>query len=151
MKINFLILFVLSLFVSNIALGCSASLTLSNMPLYFFTHPLGIYTIDLSPTMNIIDGDDHSGYPYYEKIWSGSCPGGLSGHDNTCIEFTVYPDATNFSPGNIMQKIKQYTHGKANRGEVRIITDSTESNYVYTTDHEQNFCGPYTVPTSKID
>jgi len=128
---------------------CSSSLTLPNVPLFFYSNPLGIYTINLTPTMTAIEsGDDESGQPYYEKSWRGDCPGGLSGSGNSCVEFTVYPDATNFTPGNIMQKIEQYTSGRPNRGEVRIITNSDQTQYVYTTDHESTFCGPYAVPQS---
>lgn len=125
---------------------CSAPPTLSNVDMYFYDHDLGIYTIYLRPTLDaIIANQTGSGNPYYEKTWTGSCPGGLIGDDDSCIEFTVYPAATNFSPGNIMTKIEHYTHGKPNRGEVRIITDNGETQYVYTTDHENTFCGPYKI------
>ena len=57
-----------------------------------------------------------------------------------------YPETSNnFSPNNIMQQIEQYTDGKPNRGEVRVITDNARANYVYTTDHERTFCGPYAI------
>jgi hypothetical protein len=120
--------------------GCSSS---------FYQNPLGSYTIQLQSTMNAIQsGDDESGYPYYEKTWRGPCPGGLDGSDDNCVEFTVYPTKSNFAPGNIMHKIEQYTHGRRNRGEVRIITNSDQTQYVYTTNHEKTFCGPYAVPQS---
>ena len=128
---------------------CSAQPILPNESLYFYNHSIGTYTINLNPTLQAIeDGQDHSGYPYYEKTWSGSCPAGLDGNNDTCIEFTVYPDGTNFSPTTIMKKIEKYTHGKPNRGEVRVISDSTETQYAYTIDHEQTFCGPYSIEQS---
>lgn len=42
---------------------CSSSLTLSNVPLFFYSHSIGTYTIKLKPTMNAIEsGDDESGF-----------------------------------------------------------------------------------------
>ena len=131
------------------AADCSNQPILPNETLYFYHHSIGTYTINLNPTLQAIaDGQDHSGYPYFEKTWTGSCPAGLDGNNDTCIEFTVYPDGTNFSPTDIMNKIEKYTHGKPNRGEVRVISDSSETQYVYTTDHENTFCGPYAVQTA---
>ncbi len=128
---------------------CSADAVIQDVHMYFFKHYLGIYRIDLSSTLSAVaDGNDHSGYPYYEKTWMGKCPHGLRG---ACIEFTVYPNNTNFSPAGIMRKIKKYTHdGQPNRGEVRVITNSAQSRYVYTTNHERTFCGPYPVPTDAV-
>lgn len=129
------------------AAECSSSATLLNIPLKFYSHSIGTYTIFLTDTLTAIANGqaDQNGYqkPYYEKNWTGDCPGGLSGDD--CIEYTVYPDATNYSPGDIMEAIEKYNHGDPDRGEVRIITDNAESNYVYTTDHESAFCGPYAI------
>ncbi|MCX7125337.1 MAG: hypothetical protein NTU49_06240 [Gammaproteobacteria bacterium] len=45
-----------------------------------------------------------------------------------------------------MQEIEQFDGGGTNRGEVRIITDGSEQNYVYTTDHEKTFSEPCAVP-----
>ena len=132
---------------------CSPSSTLSNVPLFFYDNPLGTYTINLNNTLTAIangsadQGGDSA--PYFEKTWKGSCPGGLQGDNGSCNEYTVYPNDTNFSPSGIMEKIKQDNNNKPNRGEVRIITDNAEANYVYTTDHEKTFCGPYPVPSSK--
>lgn len=127
---------------------CSQSQTLVNIPLSFYKNSLGTYNIILTDTLTAIATGtaDSNGYsaPYYEKNWMGACPGGLTGEN--CHEYTVYPDATNFAPGDIMSKIEQYTNGESNRGEVRILTDSSETYYVYSTDHEQNFCGPYPMP-----
>ena len=138
------------------ATDCSNALVLQNVPQTFMdrdyhSHALGNYTISLISTLHdIADGAANSnGYqiPDYKKPWTGACPSGLSG---ACFEFTVYPGAAqaNFSPNNIMQKIEQYTSGHPNRGEVRIITDAAETHYVYSTDHERTFCGPYLVPTA---
>ncbi len=142
----------LSLMVNTVFADCSSSPILYNVPLKFYSNPLGIYTIFFSNTLSAIaDGQaDQNGYvkPYYEKSWRGSCPGGLDGNDGTCNEYTVYPNDTNFSPSGIMEKIEQYTDGNPNRGEVRILTDNDESHYVYTTDHEETFCGPYLMPPS---
>ena len=122
--------------------ACTHSSLLSNTPLYFYHHYLGIYNIYLAPTLTAIDnGDSGRGYPYYKKRWRGKCPHHLRG--KKCVEFTVYPNNDNFSPRGIMKKIKKYTHGKRNRGEVRIITNYAETKYVYTTNHEKKFCGPY--------
>ncbi len=125
--------------------------TLDNVPLFFYSNPLGTYNIFLTDTLTAIadhiadnNGDNP---PYYEKNWTGSCPKGLTG--GNCHEYTVYPDATNFSPGDIMTKIKNFSGGAPNRGEVRIITDSSETNYVYTTDHEHTFSVACTMPGSQ--
>lgn len=130
---------------------CTSSPTILSVPLKFYSHPIGTYTIFLSDTLTAIaDGQaDENGYekPYYAKSWDGACPSGLNG--DGCREYTVYPDKTNFAPGDIMKKIEEHNNGNPNRGEVRIITDNSESNYVYTTDHERTFCGPYPVPTEK--
>ena len=127
---------------------CSQSQTLLNVPLFFYTSSLGTYNIALTDTLTAIangTADKNAGEsPYYEKDWTGDCPGGLSG--SNCNEYTVYPDSTNFTPGDIMVKIEKYTSGLPNRGEVRILTDNSETQYVYTTDHEKTFCGPYPIP-----
>ena len=105
---------------------------------------MGTYTIDLTATLNAAtDGNKHTGNPFYEKKWYGECPGGLDADQQSCIEFTVYPNDQNFSPAGIMEKIEQYNDGNTNRGEVRIITNDNRSQYVYTTDHEATYCGPY--------
>lgn len=147
-KLRFLLISAATLLVTTTmgSADCSPQSILPNVSLYFYSHPIGTYTINLSPTLQAIeDGKDHSGYPYYEKTWTGSCPSGLDGGIGSCIEFTVYPDGTNFSPSGIMKKIERYTNGEPNRGEVRVISDSSEMQYVYTTDHETTFCGPYSV------
>lgn len=122
--------------------------TLNNVPLFFYSNPLGSYDIFLTDTLTAIaDGNaDNNGdsAPYYAKTWTGSCPAGLSG--SNCHEYTVYPNATDFSPTGIMEKIEQFTNGRPDRGEVRIITDSSETHYVYTTDHERTFSQVCSVP-----
>lgn len=136
-------------FVMNMAF---AQCGLTDAPLKFYSHYLGSYNISLANTLSAVDGQDHPGYPYYEKIWHGKCPDHM-GSRNSCIEFTVYPAMKNFNSvtyqtppkNNIMWWIEHYNDGNPDRGEVRIITDSSESQYVYTTDHEKTFCGPYPV------
>ncbi|OGT49484.1 MAG: hypothetical protein A3E82_04580 [Gammaproteobacteria bacterium RIFCSPHIGHO2_12_FULL_38_11] len=137
--------------ISQIALAadCAETTTLPPMPLYFYNHLLNNgdpYTINLLPTLSAMSTAEDDTPPYYKKPWTGNCPMGMDADAQDCIEFTVYPNAINFSPGNIMQQIEQYTsNGKPNRGEVRIITDASETHYVYTTDHESSYCGPYSV------
>lgn len=137
-------------FVVNITF---AQCGLTDVPLKFYSHRLGSYNILLTDTLNAVDGQDHPGYPYYEKTWRGRCPDHM-GSRNSCLEFTVYPimnknfvSVTYHKPpkNNIMWWIEKYNGGNSNRGEVRIITDSSESQYVYTIDHEKTFCGPYPV------
>lgn len=116
--------------------------------LHFFEHDLGLYAINFQPTLQEIKTlrathSDWPGEPFFEKPWMGACPGGLTGNSGTCIEFTVYPSDTNFRPAGIMQNIEKYTQGVPNRGEVRILTDQSMAHYVYTTDHEATFHGPY--------
>jgi hypothetical protein len=120
---------------------------LSQINLHFFEYDLGQYTINLTHTLNAIKNDNAgSSKPYYKKTWYGDCPGGLSGSAGSCVEYTVYPNADNFSPGDIMQKIEQHTDdGSPNRGEVRILTNADQTEYVYTVDHERTFCGPYSL------
>lgn len=144
MKRYFLILFIL--FLGNAIANCVDSAVVPNVPVFFYGNPLGTYTIYLTDTLHAAtDGSWHRKTPYFEKIWTGSCPGGLSGGGDTCIELTVYPSDTRFSPAGIMEKIKSWNQGKPNRGEVRILVDQDRTQYVYTTDHEQTYCGPYSL------
>ncbi len=121
---------------------CAAPPVLPQETLHFYEVNLGVYNVNLAPTLSDIqngtttDSED-------KKTWRGDCPGGLKGSSDSCIEFTVYPNKTNFYPGDIMQAIKDANDGDVNRGEVRIITDQDEALYVYTLDHEHTFCGPY--------
>lgn len=132
------------LFVMQAA-ACTDALTLNDVSLIFFDQPLGSYTIRLAPTLSAIKNKSAgSGKPFYKKAWWGPCPGGLSGAAGQCIEYTVYPNAENFTP-DLMPVIKQYNHGKPNRAEVRVLTDPGGSHYIYTTDHEHTFCGPYSL------
>ncbi|OGT49483.1 MAG: hypothetical protein A3E82_04575 [Gammaproteobacteria bacterium RIFCSPHIGHO2_12_FULL_38_11] len=142
MKIKFnLFLLGLIFLITGVTFSCTKSETLRNIPLFFYSHPLGIYNIYLNPTLSTIENHDSDrGYPYYKKKWYGKCPNHLG--REKCFEFTVYPNNTNFSP-NPMEKIKKYTHGESNRGEVRILTNKLETKYVYTINHEKKFCGPY--------
>ena len=136
------------LFAKSTAMACTSSSVLSQIPVTFHynhhSHYLGLYRINLKPVLTAIKyRDAYPGFPYYQKKWWGSCPRGLHGKSGSCIEFTVYPDDINFSPHGIMHKIEKYTHGKMNRGEVRILTNHAMTEYVYTTNHERKFCGPY--------
>ena len=128
---------------------CAAGTDAPHQLLYFFDHELGYYNVHLSPTLIAIRGNAvQSGntYPYFAKPWRGPiqtlCPQG------GCYEFTVYPNQQNFTNSNdphidIMQEIMKITGQHPNRGMVRIITDQEFKHYVYTTDHESSFCGPY--------
>lgn len=141
-------LFVVSLSASAMANTCSALQTLVNQDLHFFQYDLGNYTIYLSPTLTaIVNHQTNPSEPYFEKPWLGACPVNL-GTADTCTEFTVYPNSTNFSP-DPMEKIKADNHGNPDRGEVRILTNQSMTQYVYTTDHEATFCGPYPLTTSQ--
>jgi hypothetical protein len=123
---------------------CSSSGTDKNQDIYFYTQLLGTYDVNLNIALTAIKNHQtNSKYPYTQKEWTGACPGGLTGADNSCIEFTVYPNDENFSPSGIMKQIKKYNNDKTDRGEVRVLTDKSLKHYVYTTDHEQTFCGPY--------
>lgn len=128
---------------------CVAATTLPNTPQIFYDHNLGNYTIYLQPTLTDIKNHTVT-HDEFQKQWTGVCPAGM-GDQGTCIEFTVYPATpTNFIKDaskqlDIMPAIEQYTDGKENRGMVRIVTNADETQYVYTTDHEQTFCGPYGV------
>lgn len=126
----------------NIVFACTSSHMVTQVPLFFFEHSLGVYDVNLEPTLAAIaDGSaDNGRKPYYGKMWEGSCPSLMVGQ---CHEYTVYPNDQNFQPAGIMGQIKQYTNGEENRGEVRVITNADETQYVYTTDHEKTFCGPY--------
>ena len=133
---------------SSVMFACTDSKMLTNIPQSYFQNYLGVYSINLAPTLAAIaSGEADQGgdnIPYYAKQWTGSCPGGLEGEVGSCKEYTVYPTNQNFSPAGIMQKIEQYTSGgEPNRGEVRILTNASETQYVYTTDHEVEYCGPY--------
>lgn len=141
------LLLLISIFLNAFAADCVTPPTLSQQPIYFYNHYLGVYTIYLSQTLTAIkEQSAQSGPPFYQKIWYGDCPVGLSGPADSCVEYTVYPNAENFMPGDIMQKIEQYTdNGEPNRGEVRILTDQNNAEYVYTIDHEKTFCGPYPI------
>ncbi len=123
---------------------CAPPPVLSQETIYFYDTKLGVYNVNLSPVLNDIKNgtttDDED-----KKEWYGACPGGLDGSAGSCIEFTVYPNKSNFYPGDIMKAIKDANDGEPNRGEVRILTDQNETHYVYTVDHEQTFCGPYTL------
>jgi hypothetical protein len=129
---------------------CSSSGEDDNQPMYFYWHYLGQFDVHLNPTLQAIrDGSAGSGMPYYEKPWTGSikslCPNG------GCTEWTVYPSTTNFTdlglPGtNIQALIQKFIHhGYPSRGQARIITYKSVlgTQYVYTTDHEATYCGPY--------
>ncbi|MCX7121010.1 MAG: hypothetical protein NTZ67_04455 [Gammaproteobacteria bacterium] len=141
-KSNLFLFFAISFLIFSAA-ACTKSETLQNVPLYFYKHYLGVYNIYLTPALSAIEsGDKISGYPYYKKKWHGQCPGNLAEGHEKCFELTVYPNSNNFSP-NPMKEIKKYTHGRPNRGEVRILTNRSETKYSYTTDHEKIFCGPY--------
>lgn len=138
------------LLAKTTAMACTGSSVLSQIPITFHyhhhSHYLGVYRIDLKPTLTAIQYQNaQPGFPFYKKQWWGKCPGAMDG-DGQCIEFTVYPDDFNFSPAGIMKKIKKYTeHHYANRGEVRVITNADMTEYVYTTNHERKFCGPYKI------
>lgn len=137
-----LFIFLLLIFGINIYANCSALHTLTHQHLYFYSHSLGFYTIFLNPTlMAIADHEASPGKPYYKKKWWGDCPNELS-KSNVCFEFTVYPNSINFSP-DPMEEIKKYNHGHSNRGEVRVLANHSLTKYVYTIDHEKQFCGPY--------
>ena len=137
-------LFIVPLFMISTSTDadCAAPPVLSQEAIYFYDTNLGVYNVNLTPTLSdiqngtITDSED-------EKTWRGDCPGGLSGSAGSCIEFTVYPNRANFYPGDIMGAIKDANDGEPNRGEVRILTDQDETHYVYTIDHEKTFCGPY--------
>lgn len=139
------------LFAKTTAMACTSSSVLSQIPITFtyhhHSHYLGLYRINLKPTLTAIRYHNaQPGYPFYEKNWWGKCPGAMD-DDGRCIEFTVYPDDFNFSPVGIMKKIEKYTlHHNPNRGEVRVITNANMTKYVYTTNHEKKFCGPYRIP-----
>jgi hypothetical protein len=125
------------------AAACIDSTTLPDQTIYFYTHKLGIYTVDLQPTLSAIENNQAGpGIPYVQKPWLGNCPYKLS-NSNTCTEYTIYPNDTNFSPSGIMGKIKRHWHGKPNRGEVRVLVNASQTQYDYTIDHETTFCGPY--------
>lgn len=123
---------------------CAAPPVLSQETIHFYDTNLGVYNVNLSPTLSDIQNDTTTDSED-KKTWYGACPGGLNGPDDSCIEFTVYPNKANFYPGDIMQAIKDANNGEPNRGEVRILTDQDETHYVYTIDHEKTFCGPYTL------
>ena len=142
-----------SCFVMNLTFACG----LIDVPLKFYSHHLGSYNISLTDTLTAIADKqaDQNGNvkPYYKRPWLRKCPKHIGSY-GSCIEFTVYPIMhKNFvsvtyhkaPKNNIMWCIEKYNGGNPNRGEVRIITDSSESQYVYTTDHEKIFCGPYPV------
>lgn len=133
-----------SLFMISISTyaDCAAPPVLPQETIYFYDTKLGVYNVNLAPTLHDIQKGITS---YFEdkKAWHGDCPDGLSGSAGSCIEFTVYPNKTNFYPGDIMRAIRDANDGDVNRGEVRIITDQDETHYVYTLDHEKSFCGPY--------
>lgn len=134
----------LLLFTMLSSFACTSSLRIPHSNIYFYNHFLGSYTINLNPTLTAIEnGSAGRGNPFYQKKWRGRCPSRLKGKIGSCIEYTVYPNNTNFAPSGIMQKIKQYTNDRPNRGEVRILTNASGTQYVYTTDHENTFCGPY--------
>lgn len=145
--------FAFSLCVTPSFADCTASSSIPNVPLFFYSNPLGTYNISLSNTLTAIaNGSADNGgnsAPYFAKTWRGACPGGLQGNDGTCNEYTIYPNDTNFSPSGIMEKIEQDNNNRPNRGEVRVLTDSSETHYVYTTDHEKTFCGPYAMPVTR--
>jgi hypothetical protein len=126
--------------------NCASSQVIYNQPLYFYQYYLGRYTVDLSRVLSAIKvHSTNNGFPFYKKPWIGLCPNGF--HEKTaCMEYTVYPDDQNFWPGGIMEKIKHYNHGMPNRGVVRILTNADGSQYVYTINHEKDFCGPYFLP-----
>ena len=139
-------LFAATLFTGITAAACTRSTELPDVPIIFHyqhhTHYLGFYLINLAPTLSAIENDSaNAGPPYFKKKWYGKCPRQL--HAKKCFEFTVYPDANNFTPESIMQRIEKYTHGKPNRGEVRVMTNKAETKYIYTTNHYRKFCGPY--------
>ncbi len=127
---------------------CFASGEDKNQAIYFFTHYLGQFDVHLNPTLNAIrSGQANNEPPYYKKPWRGKisnlCPQG------GCIEWTVYPNKINFTdikdPNiNIEDLIRKYTRID-NRGETRIITNAQQTKYIYTTDHESTFCGPYSL------
>ena len=156
---NFLVLTGTMLFASQVALAdtpCTSALIIPQVPLFFYAHSLGSYDISLADTLNAIEtGRAGGALPYEKKVWTGSCPAGLDSGVGDCIEFTVYPNFAKYPQTNdnftngpvpIMQKIEQYNNNHPNRGEVRVITDASEQNYVYTADHEVSFCGPYPLP-----
>jgi hypothetical protein len=143
---NIAVCLIAPLFVISISTyaDCEAPPVLSQETIFFYDTKLGVYNVNLTSTLSAIkDNKTDSGNPYYQKTWYGDCPGGLSGSAGSCIEFTVYPNQTNFYPGDIMQAIKNANDGEPNRGEVRVLTDEDETHYVYTVDHEKTFCGPY--------
>lgn len=126
--------------------ACIDSTTLPAQTIYFYSYKLGVYTVNLQTTLSAIENNQAGpGIPYFQKSWFGSCPSGLSG-SNTCTEYTIYPNDTNFSPSGIMGKIEQHTHGRPNRGEVRVLVNASQTQYDYTIDHETTFCGPYAMP-----
>lgn len=134
-----------ALLMSAQVFACTSALTLYDVPLKFYAQPLGSFTIRLSPTLSAIRNKTAAGgKPYYKKQWRGPCPGGLSGGIGQCVEYTVYPSAVNFTP-DLMPYVKKYNHGRANRATVRILTNPSGTKYIYTTNHEKTFCGPYSV------
>lgn len=127
---------------------CAAPPVLMQQTIYFYDTKLGVYNVNLAPTLSDIQNDTTTDSED-KKTWYGDCPAGLHGPADSCIEFTVYPNKTNFYPGDIMQAIRNANDGDVNRGEVRILTDQDETHYVYTIDHEKTFCGPY--PLSSLN
>lgn len=133
---------------SNAITSCAYGPDDPHQVIYFYDHPLGVYNVHLGPTLAAIHNSALQAgntYPFYAKPWFGPianlCPNG------GCYEFTVYPNRENFTneedPNiDIFQEIVKI-FGQPNRGEVRVITDHDLKHYVYTTDHETTFCGPY--------
>jgi hypothetical protein len=143
---------------SHIALAnCGTPTSISHQKLYLWNNMyLGEYDINFNIALCDIkrldlpapqDPQKIGPAPYYPRRWLGACPNGL-GVRNECLEYTVYPGTLFFKPSlpsepNDIMDVIIKTIGRTNRGPVRIITNKSKTEYVYTVDHERVFCGPY--------
>ena len=126
--------------------ACVDADSLQQMPLYFHGNYLGQYDINFMSTLFAVEGGSTDiGKPYYKKVLNSGCPVSLS--DSNCIEYTVYPQASNFRANRgsqpIMYRIMKYNQGQTDPGVVRIYSDLGLTQYVYTITHNRIFCGPY--------
>lgn len=152
---NILAIFIFSALLLTKSVGaCTGLYTLSEVPITFHyhgqSHYLGLYTIFLDPTLLAIqEHHTKSGRPYFEKKWYADCPSTI--HSKRCLEFTVYPMRGNVTP-DMMHKIEKYTlNNQPNQGEIRIWTNMTRNQYIYSTNRNEKFCGPYRIYKNQIN
>ena len=149
----------------------NASTKLSSVPLFYYDIPLGVYDVNLQPTLSVIKHTDKLSrlplrhYPYYKNSFSHYRDKKFKEaskrlRTRQIYEFNVPPFKKNFRPkkgknirlaleGASQKSFQNKRDWKALRGTVRILTDFKKRRYIYTVDHYKTFSEPRKFPIER--